>query len=419
MTSPHPPDSGRSRILFIDFAPSPGGSIQSLLQILQHLPRDRYDPLVLLSPTVNSLPAWHSLDLDRFSFDARQGTAISSGPATRQIRQTPAAQWLRENRWLGYPWRWGSISRRLWVRTRRATSLISKLIDEQGVDLVHLNDALPLAEPGILAARLRDKPSIVTVRSFTPLDDFHRQISHLPAAGIFTSRPLLEDQRRQGAKFRRERIIYNAIDLKAFAQDPDRAEVRAELGLPQNARVVTVVGRIMRRKGIDIFLEAMARLISENPDLYGLIVGDVEITDVGLDAELQRLAGQLNISDHILFAGHREDVPRLLLASDLLCFVPTLAEPFGRVLVEGMAAGLPVIGARSGAIPDIVVENETGLLVEPTDPEAQAAAIRQILVNPELARQMGEAGRQRASEHFSIERQIAQLDDLYAEVLGL
>jgi len=401
------------RILFIDFAPSPGGSIQSLVHILRHLPRQRYHPTVLLSPTVAVLPAVQTLGLPIFSYDARQGAASSFSASAQHVRQSSTAGWLREHRWLGRPWRWGSAGRRLWLRTRHTAAFIANLIEDQQIDLVHLNDAIPLAEPGILAAYRCRRPSIVNVRSFHQLDDVHRLISRLPAAGVLTSRALQQDQHEQGVRFRQERVIANAIDLAQFEQPVDRAELRAEFGFKPDARIAIVIGRIMRRKGLDIFIQAMAQVVQQLPQAHGLIVGDDDSAESGLTEELQALSQQLGITDHIHFTGHRTDAPRLLLASDLLCFVPTQPEPFGRTLIEGMAAGLPVIGARSGAIPDIVSENETGLLVPPADVDAQANAILQLLAQPEKAQAMGEAGKRLAAAKYSIEHQINRFTELY------
>lgn len=414
------PQWGARRILYIDFAPEPGGSIQSLLLLLRHLPRQDYEPLVLLAPAVARLPAWAELDLPVFSYDAGQGTAIPFRAGTRQVRVSATAARVRDHPWLGPIWQSGSIGRRLWYRTRHTARFIAEIIDQQRIDLVHLNDALPLAEPGILAAWRRHRPSIVTVRSFTPLDPFHRLLSRLPAVGVFTSAALRQDQHRQGARFRRERIIANAIDLSQYAPPSDlaalRAEVRAELGLSPTARIAIVVGRIMRRKGVDAFIQAIAAARSNHPDLIGLIVGPVDRLETGLDDDLRKLAQDSGIADRIHFAGYRADIPRLLLASDLLCFVPTDPEPFGRTLIEGMAAGLPVIGARNGAIPDILIEGETGLLVPPAAPPALAAALHTLLADPASAQSMGQAGRCRAAAHFSIARQIADLCALYAEI---
>lgn len=406
------------RLLFVDFAPAPGGSVQSLLLFLQHVPRHRYEPLVVLSPTVAALPAVRALGLSVFSYDAGQGTAVPFRAATGQVRASAAAGRVRASRGLGSLWRWGSSGRRLWYRTRPTTAFVAQLITEQRIDLVHLNDALPLAEPGILAAWRRRRPSIVTVRSFTPLDAIHRRLSRLPAAGVFTSEVLRQDQHRQGARFRREEVISNAIDPAPYAQPPDPAGVRAEFNLPAQAYIAVVAGRLMRRKGLDVFVQALAQLRPAHPDLYGLIAGEVDPQEAGLKEELLRMAENLGIAGQIRFTGYRDDVPRLLQASDLLCFVPTVPEPFGRTLIEAMAAGLPVIGSNTGGIPDVIREGETGLIVPASDPSALARAIQRLLMEPTLAQALGQAGRLCVGRQYSIAGQVDQLTALYEGILA-
>lgn len=402
----------------MDFAPTPGGSIQSLRHILAHLPRQRYQPLALLSPPVAQGPDLRNLDLSLFSYDAHQGMPLPVGVGISHIQARGMAARIRKNRWWGSVWRAGSVARRLWGRTLPAARFIAHLIAREKVDLVHLNDALPLAEPGILAAWRQHRPSVVLVRSFTPIDRFHIWISRLPAAGIVTSQPLLENQRQQKTRFKRVFTLPNAIDFSEYQEPVDRLGVRQEFGLSADAILVIVVGRLMRRKGLDIFLEALAQVVPQHPQVHALIVGGEAITEQGLQQELQQLAQQLNLSEHVHFSGMRRDVPRLLLAADIASFVPTEPEPFGRVIIEAMAAGLPVIGARHGAIPDIIREGETGLLVPSGDPPALAAALQQLLADPATARRMGQAGRGRAVQHYSIAHQIQHLTAIYDEILG-
>ncbi|NOZ72423.1 MAG: glycosyltransferase family 4 protein [Chloroflexi bacterium] len=405
------------RILFIDFAPSAGGSIQSLRHILTHLPRQRYQPLALLSPTVAQEFARYGLDLPIFSYDAHQGTPLPAGSSTAQIQASSLAARIRNHRRWGSVWRMGSIARRLGARTWPTARFIARLIASEDIDLVHLNDALPLAEPGILAAWRQHCPSVILVRSFTPIDRFHTWISRLPAAAIVTSRPLLENQRQQGARFKNITIIANAIDPGEYQGKADRPGVRREFGLSPDAILVIVVGRLMRRKGLDIFLQALAQVIPQHPQLHALIVGGEEINEIGLQSQLQQLAQDLSIIDHVHFTGPRGDVPRLLQAADIASFVPREPEPFGRVIIEAMAAGLPVIGARHGAIPDIIREGETGLIVPAADPSALAVALQQLLAQPALAHAMGQAGRARVASHYSIKQQIRQLTTLYDQIL--
>lgn len=399
------------RLLFVDFAPIAGGSVQSLLLILRHLPRSEFQPILLLSPGVAALPAVQALGLPTYEHDAGQGRPIPFRAATAQARNSGAAGHLRRQGWSSGLWQWGSIGRRLWLRTRGNSATIARLIDQEQIDLLHLNDALPLAEPGILAAWRKRRPSLVFVRSFTPLDPFHRLISRLPAAGVFTSAALRQDQRDQGARFRREILIANAIDLAAYAQPPDRMGVRREFALPDQARILVVAGRIMRRKGLHLLIQALAQVATSHPDLHALIIGEDDPAEPGVRQELAAQAQALGLAQRIHFTGFRPDIPRLFLATDLLYFVPSEPEPFGRTVIEGMAAGLPVVAAASGALPDIL--GEGGLLVSPGDVAAQAAAIAALLDHPAQAAAFAAAGKARAAAHFSSARQIEQLCALY------
>lgn len=408
------------RILFVDFAPQPGGSIHSLRLLLRHLPRQSLRPYVLLAPTVAALPLWTDLDLPITAYDAGQGrpaAAQPAGPLTQRLRNGRLAAIGRGHPLLGPVWQMGSIARRLWTRTRPTAAFIARLIEREGIDLVHLNDTLPLAEPGLVAAWWKRRPAVVVARSFAVLDPCHRLLGRLAAAGVFTSAVLQADHWRQGARFRRERIIPNAVDLTTYEQQPDREGVRQELGLPPSAQLAVVVGRLMRRKGLHTFIRALAEVAPAWPSLYGLLIGETDPLESELPAELQALAQSLGVADRVRFTGYRADVPRLLAAADLLCFVPSEPEPFGRTVIEGMAAGLPVIVAANGALPDLVGRGEAGLVVPPDDAEALAAALTSLLTDPAQAQALGAAGRRRAQAEFSIERQVAALTALYDECL--
>jgi len=117
---------------------------------------------------------------------------------------------------------------------------------------------------------------------------------------------------------------------------------------------------------------------------------------------------------HVL--GPRKDVPALMYAIDVFA-MPSIWEGFGLVLLEAMAAARPVVASRVATIPEVVVDGETGLLVRPGDPQALAEALAQLAEDPALARQFGEAGRQRLRTNFSIEKMVGDTELLYRELL--
>jgi glycosyltransferase involved in cell wall biosynthesis len=169
-----------------------------------------------------------------------------------------------------------------------------------------------------------------------------------------------------------------------------------------------------RQKGIDHVLNAMYELRTKLPQVRYRIVGD------GSDrARLEGIARDLGIDDRVEFLGHI-DFPELaeLYKSCEVFILPSAQEGFGLVYVEAMAAGKPVIAAQAGAVPEVVVDGQTGLLVEYGNETAIADAIARLCAAPELGRRLGSAGRERFLERFSFERVKARFDELLGEVVA-
>jgi glycosyltransferase involved in cell wall biosynthesis len=213
-----------------------------------------------------------------------------------------------------------------------------------------------------------------------------------------------------GGKLGRARLVYNGIDPRPYEglADIARKTLRAELGLPAGP-LVGLFGRITEWKGQRVLIEALPRL----PHLQALIVGSPMF---GQDAELaylETLARRLGVSDRIKFLGHRQDVPRLMRAVDLVVHCSTSPEPFGRVIVEALLAGTPVLAAEGGASREIL--GDTGWVVQANDPAALAEAIDRVLAlndTEELARL-----RARVTKNFLLDRMMASLDSVIAEAL--
>jgi len=149
----------------------------------------------------------------------------------------------------------------------------------------------------------------------------------------------------------------------------------------------------------------------QHPDTKLVFVGKGD-----LESELKAMAVGHGYRDKVLFLGWRDDVHAIMHLLDIFV-LPSLNEGMGRVIVEAMAAGLPVVASNTGGIPDLVVEGETGLLAEPGNTVELAAAIQKLLDKPELRRQLGQAG-QKYRHRFSEEAMIEKLDRLYQSFLG-
>ena len=182
--------------------------------------------------------------------------------------------------------------------------------------------------------------------------------------------------------------------------------------------LVGLVGRLTRWKGQHIFLEAAAQVRRQFPETKFQIIGSAMFGEESYEQEIRSLSRGLALEDCVEFTGFRNDVPRLVDKLEILVHASTTGEPFGQVITEAMLAAKPVIATRGGGVPEIVQHGTTGLLVPMGDAGAMADAICAILSNPDLARAMGKAGRERALQHFTVEKTVPHLEAIFHRVLS-
>ena len=148
-----------------------------------------------------------------------------------------------------------------------------------------------------------------------------------------------------------------------------------------------------------------------------IIIGAALFGEDQYEQEVRRLVSQLEIEDVVEFAGFRADVKQAISELDLVVHASTKGEPFGQVIIEGMAAGKPVVATNGGGVPEIVEDGNTGILVPMGDAAAMASAICRILADPVLARAMGMRGRKRVTEHFSVTQTARRVEAVYGEMM--
>lgn len=199
-------------------------------------------------------------------------------------------------------------------------------------------------------------------------------------------------------------VIYNSVEV--VDPIPRDDAFRASLGLRPGTRVVTTAGRCEPQKAFDDFLRMAAIVRRDRPDTEFLLVGDGPELD-----RLKALSSELGLDDFVRFTGWRSDIPRVLAHTDVFC-MSTLWESFCIVLAEAGLMEVPVVATRIDAIPEVVEDGVTGILVPAREPETLAAAVGQLLDDPERARAMGRAGRRRVIERFSAEEMVRRYADL-------
>ena len=240
----------------------------------------------------------------------------------------------------------------------------------------------------------------------------HRRMDAL----LGNSRAVVQDLLDEGAPPDRVRLIYNGIDAGRFAVGEARAArhqaLRAELGLSEDRVVLTCVANLFPYKGHADLLAALALL---DTDVSGratlLLVG----RDAGARAALEVQLAQLGLTESVCFLGERSDVPDLLAASDI-GVLASHEEGFSNAVIEGMAAGLPMVVSNVGGNAEAVIDGECGHVVPVRDPVALAKALALLIRDPGRRQAMGEAARCRVVASFSLDACVAAYEALYEEL---
>lgn len=228
---------------------------------------------------------------------------------------------------------------------------------------------------------------------------------------VAVSERIARKLRLAGVRRERIRVIHNGIDAERFAGKGPDPGLRESLGIPSHGRVIGTVGSLSREKGHIFLIRAAPQVLQRCPSAYFLVIGD------GAEREaLEGEAAKLGIRDRILLPGSRTDIPDLLKVMDVFAF-PSLLEGLPMALLEAQAAGTPAVATAVGAIPTVIRDAATGLLVPPGDPAAIADSIVRLLENPDAARAMAAAGAERVRSAFSAPAMAGKYLDLYREVL--
>lgn len=375
--------SSKATILFVDHATAIGGAEKSLLMLLERLDRNRWSPHVACSPG----------DFSR----AVRGLAIPVRHLDMpSLRRLPRIAWLRTVRSLAF---------------------------HIAADLVYANTArgaLYTSMATFFSHRrfiwhVRDFSFVENANSMVPLDRvLKRMVSRCASAVVANSRAVAMEMPYSD----RVQVIHNGIDLASFCRRKQSSEARRFLNLSPEVRVVGMLGRLRPWKGQGRFLRIAAQVQRRMPDTHFVIAGgDPFEVDDGYARRLPEYAKELGLEDRVAFTGQLNEVADVLAAMDIFVH-PGDPEPFGLVNLEAMAMGKPIVAFAHGALPEIVKHNVTGVLVEPCDEEACAAAITHLLKSPARMRDFGAAGRARVEEFFQISRTVSAVEDLLQQHVG-
>jgi L-malate glycosyltransferase len=295
---------------------------------------------------------------------------------------------------------------------------LARFLRHARFDIVHAHDLWSnlIAIP---AARLARVPVIISSRRdlahlawYTPRR--RKILRHLQSlsSAVLVNSGQIRDQLVHEDGFRPEfiRVVHNGIDVNHFRHlTSERSKLFPGL---ENCTLIVSTGNMHTDvKGHPTLIEAARRICARFPEVKFLLIGDGKKR-----AEFESKVSELGLQPNFLFLGSRQNVPEILACCDM-AVLPSQAEGFSNALLEYMATGLPTIATDIGGNPEVIENGVDGLLVKPNDPTALADAISSLLQDPNLASQLGAAGRERVRRHFDFAQLTSNIDALYTDLL--
>ena len=375
------------RVLYVNHVAAVSGAEQSLLALLSHLDPDLVSP-VLACPEGELAERARQLGIE-----CRQLNLTNFKRASGPLQKS------------GYAVAWVAGTNSL----RRIVRLVAP-------NAIHANSAKAQIYAGSVA-RKAGIPCVWYARDLRPLPFPARGLCRKAQRVIAVSEAVADCLAGSGLSRPKVTRIYNGVDADAWRARVTGADVRAQLGFGPDDRIILMAAQFVPWKRHEDAIRALPRILERQPHTRLVLAGTDRFGDhPDLRQQLETAAVDSGVSDAVVFAGQRDDVPDLMSAADLVV-IPSDAEPFGRVAIEAMSLGKPVVGTRAGGLPEVVRDGETGLLVVPRYPESLAEACLRILEHPSLALTLGQAGRQRVDEHFRIRDIARQTQALYETLL--
>jgi len=378
-------------VLFVSHSSERNGAERMLLDVLCGLDRGKFRPFLAL-PRTGSL----------------QREAEEAGITTRVLPM----KWSlteRSKTWkqpLTRAWNFPGVIR------------MARLIRNEAVDLVVTNTSAIWT--GAFAARRAGVPHVWFVHEI--LDGENPLLSYILGRKALIRRMdelacrIVANSRASARAFEgtgKVLVIGNGIDTRRRSA-PDLAALRVSLGLGESDATLGVIGKIYPGKGQKEAVLALDLLKRRRPDVRLLVVGEVK--DRRYAGEVRETVRRLGLEKDVIFPGFREDLSGILALLKVLILASTV-DSLGRVGLEAMAAGTPVVAVAAGGLPEVVIDGRTGVLVESADPARIAEGAARVLDDPELARAVAEGGRRFVEENYSLESQVRKIERVLEDCL--
>jgi glycosyltransferase involved in cell wall biosynthesis len=306
----------------------------------------------------------------------------------------------------------------------RAAGTIRRLVKSGRIKIVHAHNGRTTLAAAIALRGLKSARLVVTQHFLAPAHTkrrgvagvvsriLHDWLNHRTNKTIAISQAVADSMRDRG-EFAPSAVtvVHNGLPKPALDHLKPAATVRAELAIDPAAPLIVCAARLEPEKDVASLIAAMPRLLHDFPAARCVIAGRGSLQE-----SLAQQITDLHLDQQVRLLGFHSDVLSLMAAADVVV-MPSLAEPFGLVLLEAMSLGRPVVATRAGGPLEIVADGVTGLLIPPADPPALSAALARLIANPAEARAMGQAARDRFEQLFTDEHMAGAIADLYRELV--
>jgi glycosyltransferase involved in cell wall biosynthesis len=399
--------SRRPVVLFVHGPRSLGGDSVVVLRTIEHLDLTLVDPIVMAPPNCE---VWH-----RFAELETAGRVrlypLDIGVVSHLEKDLPEHSAHTRSRFSD-----GLLLAKGFLQ-------LLKLVIRERVDVVYTMDRSRAVPLGTLAARLLGRGLVF--HGHCPWNSWGAAVRASDSVVVITEF-VKREYERHGIPAERIRVIYNGIDVEAYASVSKSASTRQRLGLESGAPLVVMPGRLSRYKGQLECVEAIPAVLRAHPGAHFAIAGgdSSELGDLAkpgnssMLAVLRERTVELGVLEHVTFmTPTNAEMAELYAAADVVV-VPSWAEPFGLVVIEAMAAGAAVVGSDSGGIPESILDGQTGSLVPPCDPVSLAQAVNRLLADPVLRSRYGQAGQARARAYFTLDRYTREIQDVLLTVVA-
>jgi len=380
-----------------------GGSAVSLYRIVKNLDRARFAPLVIvhgLGPKIHEIKA--------MGVEVRELDVLRPGKMLEKVLEK------RENSLIGKIMANCAFYLVFIINNVVNGLKLCKMIRQNGIKLLHLNNGIHEGFAGLLAAWLTGIPCIAHVRGTEPLTRLEKATGKKLSRMItLNSRVFSEYKEEFGAE--KVDFIFNGVDLESFT-GVKALDFYEEFGIERQGPAIGTIARLVQGKGIDVFLRAAVEVLNETDGTVFFVVGD-DPFEGQYERELKGLCRELGIEQRVIFTGWRSDVSRVLAALDVVVQVSTFPEGMSLTPIEAMALKKPVITSDVPGYTDTVVDGECGFVVPAGDHHALAGRILTLVNDKDLAHQMGEAGRERVEAFFDARVTVERVQEVYEDCL--